>query len=71
MLMQEQEEHQEQLTQLLASIRREISSRPAQTDGAPVVQGTEFLTPQNSVCHHTSSPGANNPATPVPIHSGL
>ena len=44
-LRQEQEEYWEQLTQLLASIRSEISSRPTQMDIAPVVQGIEFPTP--------------------------
>ena len=40
-------------------------------DSAPVVQGIEFHTPQNSACHHFSPPGPNNLVTPAPTHSGL
>ena len=40
-------------------------------DSAPVVQGVEFPTPQNSSCHHLSTFGPNNPVTPAQMHSGL
>ena len=64
LLRQEQEEHLEQLTKLLASIRTKINSRTTEMDSAPVVQGIEFPTPQNSACHHLSPLGPNNPVTP-------
>ena len=55
----------------MASIRSEASSRPAQTDSVPVVQGIEFPTPQNSACLHLSPPGPNSPVSSEPTHSGF
>ena len=60
-IRQEQEEHQEQLIQLLTSIKSEIRHHPAQTDSTASVEGVAFLTPQNSSCQpplHYANPFA-------------